>query len=52
MQAVKDHLVRMDQRVDVVKRLYQATAATWMDVLNAQYEAMEAKAWLEEEQGK
>jgi hypothetical protein len=52
MQAIKDHLARMDERFSVVKRLNKAEAATQMDVLNAQYEAMEAKVWLEEEQAK
>jgi outer membrane protein TolC len=41
----------MQERVGFVKRLHQAGAATQTDVLNAQYEALEAKARLEEELG-
>jgi hypothetical protein len=51
MQEIKDHLVRMDERVELVKALRQAARATQTDVLNAQYEALEARAWLAGEQG-
>ena len=52
VEALKQHLVRMDQHVAQVKRVYEARLAPRMDVLNAQFEAMEAKALLEEEQAK
>jgi hypothetical protein len=35
-----------------VKALRQSARAKYSDVLNAQYEALQAKAWLAEEQGK
>ena len=49
--ALKQHVARMDDRVQRVTRLYDAQAAVLGDVLNAEYEALEAKGWLYEEQG-
>ena len=52
IEAVKQHLARMDQRVVQAKRLYEAALGPRLDVLNAQFEAMEAKALLDEELAK
>jgi hypothetical protein len=51
VKAIREYFGRMQERVGFVKRLHQAGAATQTDVLNAQYEALEAKARLEEELG-
>jgi hypothetical protein len=50
IDAFKQYVARMDERVDIMKRLHQASTLGYMDLLNAQYEAMEAKLWLEEEE--
>jgi hypothetical protein len=49
VQALKDHIARMDQRVEIMKARRQSARATMTAVLNAQYEALEARAWLVEE---
>ena len=51
VQAIKDHLVRTDERVEIVKARQQAARAAETDVLSARYDALEARAWLAEEQG-
>ena len=43
IEAIKQHSARMEERVGFVKRQHQAGQASQMDVLNAQYEALEAK---------
>jgi hypothetical protein len=49
VQALKDHIARMDQRVEIMKARRQSARTTMTAVLNAQYEALEARAWLAEE---
>jgi hypothetical protein len=44
IEAIKQHSARMEERVSFVKRQHQAGGSTQVDVLNAQYEALEAKA--------
>lgn len=46
MQAIKDHLARMDERVEALKARQQSDRGTELEVLNARYDALEAKAWL------
>lgn len=43
-EAIKQHIGRMEQRLNRLKKLYEAQAATYGDVLNAKYEALEAQA--------
>ena len=50
VQAIKDHLVRMDERVELMKARKQAARAVETEVLSARYDALEARAWLAEEQ--
>ncbi len=51
VQAIKDHLVRMEGRVEIMKARQQSARAVETDVLNVRYDALEARAWLAEEQG-
>jgi hypothetical protein len=51
VQAIKDHLVRMDERVEIMKARQQSARAVETDVLSARYDALEARAWLAGEQG-
>jgi hypothetical protein len=50
-QAIKEHLVRMNERIEIMKARQQSARATELDVLNARYEALEARACLAEQQG-
>jgi hypothetical protein len=50
VQVIKDHLVRMDERVEIMKARQQSARAVETDVLSARYDALEARAWLAEEQ--
>jgi len=50
--ALKAHFLRMHTREAIVKRLNEANLATKVDILNAQYETLEANRWLEEEAAK
>jgi hypothetical protein len=49
--AIEQHVSRMDNRLKVVKRLYEAVLVTHGDLLNAQYEALEARSWAGELSG-
>ena len=48
---LSNHLLRMDERVEIMQARQQSARATETEVLNARYEALEAKAWLVEAQG-
>jgi outer membrane protein TolC len=50
VQAIKDHLARMDLLVEIMKQRQQSARGTALGVLNAQYDVLEAKAWLADEQ--
>ena len=50
--AIEQHVARMDVRLRAVKRLHEATIVTHRDLLNAEYEALEAREWLLDEQQK
>ena len=50
MRAVKEHLARMNERVGIVEQQHEAGRASRLEVLNARYDALEARAWLAEEQ--
>ena len=52
IEAVKDHVARMERRLALMKKLNDAGIATPIDLYNGQYDVLEAKAWLEEESGK
>jgi hypothetical protein len=52
MQAIQAHLGRMEKRVELVKSQQRSARAIETDVLGARYDALEAKAWLAEEQAK
>ncbi len=49
---IKQHQARMSSRVALLRSYVQAGQATPIELLNGQYEALEAKAWLEEVEGK
>ena len=50
--AIEQHIARMDARVKAVRQLHEAALMTHCDLLDAEYEALEAKAWLLDEQRK
>ena len=49
--ALKEHVARTEARVERIARLSKAGMASQSDLLNAQYKALEAKRWLQEEWG-
>jgi hypothetical protein len=51
LREINDHIARMDERVEIMKARQQSARAVETDVLSARYDALEARAWLAEEQG-
>lgn len=49
LAAFEQHVSRMNARLQVVKQLHEAAAATQGDLLDAQYEALEARSWAAEQ---
>jgi hypothetical protein len=49
LAALVQHVSRMNARLQVVKRLYEAATVTQGDLLDAQYEALEARSWATEQ---
>lgn len=48
--AIKQHVARTNRRLKIVQRLHEAAAVTLDDLLNAQYEALEAQSLAVESQ--
>jgi len=45
-EAIKQHVARMERRLDVVTKQQEAAVATYGEVLDAKYEVLEAQALL------
>ena len=52
IEAIEQHIARMDGHLKVIQRLHEAAIVPHTDLLNAEYESLEAKGWLLAEQRK